>query len=96
MLGLDFGTTNSAIAVAPAGAPPRLATFGEDATFRSILHVGPAEPGDDGLPPRITAGAAAVRSWVETCGRGRLVQSIKAHLASRLFTITRAKGAVSS
>ena len=88
MLGLDFGTTNSAIAVAPAGAAPRLATFGEDATFRSILHVDPEEPGDDGLPPRITAGAAAVRSWVETGGRGRLIQSIKAHLASRLFTTT--------
>src|SRR5262245_15097644 len=88
MLGLDFGTTNSAIAVAPAGAPPRLAMFDADATFRSILHVDPEEPGDDGLPPRITAGVAAVRSWVETGGRGRLIQSIKAHLASRLFTTT--------
>jgi len=88
MLGLDFGTTNSAIAVAPAGAPPRLARFGDEHTFRSILHVDPEEPADDGLPPRITAGVAAVRSWVETGGRGRLIQSIKAHLASRLFTTT--------
>jgi molecular chaperone DnaK (HSP70) len=59
MLGLDFGTTNSAIAVAPPGGVPRLATFGDDATFRSILHVDPEEPGDDGLPPRVTAGAGA-------------------------------------
>jgi hypothetical chaperone protein len=88
MLGLDFGTTNSAIAVAPPGGMPRLATFGDDATFRSILHVDPEEPGDDGLPPRVTAGAGAVHSWVETGGRGRLIQSIKAHLASRLFTTT--------
>ncbi len=89
MLGLDFGTTNSAIAAAPAGAPPRLARFaGGEATFRSILHVDPEEPDDGGLPPRITAGAAAVRSWVETGGRGRLIQSIKSHLASRLFTTT--------
>src|SRR5262249_58286007 len=44
--------------------------------------------GEDGLPPRITAGPAAIRSWVETGGRGRLIQSIKAHLASRLFTTT--------
>ncbi len=88
MLGLDFGTTNSAIAVAPPGASPRLATFGGEATFRSILHIDPEEPGDDGLPPRITAGVAAVQSWVGTGGRGRLVQSIKAHLASRLFTTT--------
>src|SRR5262245_1208740 len=88
MLGLDFGTTNSAIAVAPPGGAPRLATFRQDATFRSILHVDPEEPGDDGLPPRITAGAAAVHTWVETGGRGRLIQSIKAHLGSRLFTTT--------
>src|SRR4029453_4982393 len=88
MFGLDFGTTNSAIAVAPPGAPPRLARFGEDATFRSILHVGPEEPGGAGVPPRITAGAAAVHTWVETGGRGGLIQSIKAHLASRLFTTT--------
>jgi hypothetical protein len=92
MLGLDFGRTNSAIAVAPAGAPPRLATFGEDATFRSILHVDPAEPATTDC----RRASRPVRSWVETCGRGRLVPSIKAHLASRLFTTTRAKGAVSS
>jgi hypothetical chaperone protein len=88
MLGLDFGTTNSAIAVAPPAGAPRLATFDRDATFRSILHVDPEEAGDDGLPPRITAGAVAVHTWVETGGRGRLIQSIKAHLGSRLFTTT--------
>jgi hypothetical chaperone protein len=88
VLGLDFGTTNSAIAIAPPGSAPRLATFGDDPTLRSVLHVDPEEPGEDGLPPRITAGPAAIRSWVETGGRGRLIQSIKAHLASRLFTTT--------
>jgi hypothetical chaperone protein len=88
VLGLDFGTTNSAIAIAPPGSAPRLAIFGDDPMLRSVLHVDPEEPGDDGLPPRITAGPAAIRSWVETGGRGRLIQSIKAHLASRLFTTT--------
>ncbi len=88
MLGLDFGTTNSAIALAAPGAAPRLATFGAEPTLRSVLHVDPEEPGDDGLPPRITAGPEAIRTWVETGGRGRLIQSIKAHLASRLFTTT--------
>jgi hypothetical chaperone protein len=88
VLGLDFGTTNSAIAIAAPGSAPRLAIFGEEPTLRSVLHVDPEEPGEDGLPPRITAGPAAIRSWVETGGRGRLIQSIKAHLASRLFTTT--------
>src|SRR5262245_6925801 len=88
MLGLDFGTTNSAIAVASPGSRPRLATFGGAPTFRSVLHVDPEEPGEDGLPPRMTAGPDAIRSWVDTGGRGRLIQSIKSHLASRLFTTT--------
>src|SRR5262249_58483474 len=48
----------------------------------------PGEPGEEGFPPRTPAGPAAIRSWVETGGRGRLIQSIKAHLASRLFTTT--------
>ena len=89
MLGLDFGTTNSAIAVARPGEAPRLAAFDDGAsTFRSILHVDPEDAGEGGLPPRITAGASAIRTWVETGGRGRLIQSIKSHLASRLFTAT--------
>ena len=89
MLGLDFGTTNSAIAVARPGEAPRLAVFDDGApTFRSILHVDPEDADEGGLPPRITAGASAIRTWVETGGRGRLIQSIKSHLASRLFTAT--------
>jgi len=89
MLGLDFGTTNSAIAVARPGELPRLARFGDGApTFRSILHVDPEEADEGGLPPRITAGVAAIATWVESGGRGRLIQSIKSHLASRGFTAT--------
>ena len=89
MLGLDFGTTNSAIAVARPGEAPRLAVFDDGApTFRSILHVDPEDADEGGLPPRVTAGASAIRTWVETGGRGRLIQSIKSHLASRLFTAT--------
>ncbi len=91
MLGLDFGTTNSAIALA-RGGDAALATFaavdGPTTTFRSVLHIDPEEPGEHGLPPRILAGPDAIRAWVETGGRGRLIQSVKAHLASRLFTTT--------
>ena len=49
MIGLDFGTTNSAIAVAGGDGPPRLARFadgaGGTATFRSLLYVDPGAQG---------------------------------------------------
>src|SRR4030095_2695715 len=49
VIGLDFGTTNSAIAVAAPGKAPRLATFPDDggrtATFRSVLYLHPHAPG---------------------------------------------------
>jgi len=92
VIGLDFGTTNSAVAIAAAGRPPRLATFtdGGDrtSTFRSVLYVDPEAPGANGLPPRISAGPAAIHDALATGQRGRLIQSIKAHLGSRRFTTT--------
>ena len=92
MIGLDFGTTNSAVAIAPAGRAPRLATFPDGSertsTFRSLLYIDPEAPGPNGLPPRVSAGPAAIRDALATGQRGRLIQSIKAHLGSRLFTTT--------
>ena len=92
MIGLDFGTTNSAIAVAGGDGPPRLARFadgaGGTATFRSLLYVDPEAAGRSGMPPRVTAGPAAIAAYLATGQRGRLIQSIKAHLGSRRFTST--------
>src|SRR5262245_38625823 len=91
-VGLDFGTTNSAVAIATAGGTPRLAAFADgDArttTFRSVIYVDPEAPGRNGLPPRVSAGPAAIRDYLGTGQRGRLIQSIKAHLGSRRFTST--------
>jgi hypothetical chaperone protein len=95
-VGIDFGTTNSAVAVADGGGAPRLARFapgdGRGArtpAFRSILHF---EPGE--RRPRARAGPAALARWLETAGDGRLVQSIKSFLASPLFEATEVFGAV--
>lgn len=38
VIGLDFGTTNSAIAVAEPGKAATLAYFGDTSSFRSILY----------------------------------------------------------
>jgi hypothetical chaperone protein len=92
MIGLDFGTTNSAVALVGRDGAPRLASFdeggGRTSVFRSVLYVDPEAPGRNGMPPRFSAGPAAIRDYLATGQRGRLVQSIKSHLASRLFTTT--------
>lgn len=91
VIGLDFGTTNSAIAVAsPAGATT-LATFQEGdrqtTTFRSILYFDPDARGPDGKLYAV-AGPEAIIRYLQAETRGRLIQSMKSHLASRLFQDT--------
>ncbi|CAG1008929.1 Chaperone protein DnaK [Myxococcaceae bacterium] len=92
-VGLDFGTTNSALAVAGASGPPRLARFGGVETFRSILYFHPeAREAGGRLVP--FAGPAAISRYLEATGEGRLVQSLKSFLASRLFVSTSVFGTV--
>lgn len=91
-LGIDFGTTNSALAVAdPSGASTLAAFQGEEGeqitTFRSILYFSAEERGADKKPLTV-AGPDAIRKYLEADGKGRLIQSMKSHLASRTFTHT--------
>src|SRR3954447_1059994 len=84
-VGIDFGTTNTAVGLAQAGAGVRLATLpgsgGQPAdTWRTVLFF------EADAPPR--AGAPAIDRFLEVEGDGRLVQSIKSHLASGSFTRT--------
>lgn len=86
-LGIDFGTTNSAVALATrsvaSGGEVRLARFGDASTFRSVLYFEP-----DGPRVAVSAGPDAIARRLEGDGEGRLVQSLKSHLASRLFDKT--------
>lgn len=90
MLGLDFGTTNSAVALAERRGAARLATFDLDgrptATFRSVLYFHP-ERSTYGQTPRALAGPAALMGYRAAGGDagGRFMQSLKSFLASRLF-----------
>jgi hypothetical chaperone protein len=100
VVGIDFGTTHSAIAVWEGSGAPRLATFslGRDRpertpAFRSILHFEP-DAEDVRRPPRVRAGPAAIERYLETSGDGRLVQSIKSFLASPLFERTEIFGSI--
>ena len=77
-LGLDFGTTNSAIATV-AGSQPVLAAFqsggGTTHTFPSILYF---ERRREGTVTRLTsaAGPKALERYLEAEEKGRLIQSL--------------------
>ncbi len=90
-VGLDFGTTNSAVAVAAAGQPPRLARFpsaaGDTETFRSVLFF------EGGRATQRNAefayaGPSAIEHYLESAQKGRFIQSLKAYLGDASFTGT--------
>ena len=91
MIGLDFGTTNSAIAVARGEESPILASFptaaGPVETFRSILFFDEERRGPR-RRPLPWAGPGAIEAYLEAGGGGRLIQSTKSYLASRVFDKT--------
>jgi len=84
-VGIDFGTTNTAVGLCDAAGAVVLADLpglheGSLKTWRTVLHFEP-----DGEP---LAGAPAIDRYVQQEGQGRLVQSIKSHLASATFSRT--------
>lgn len=83
-VGIDFGTTNSAVAIADDAGRVQLAPLAGDPFWRTILYF---EPGGG-----LSAGPRAIARYQETEGEGRLVQSIKSHLASATFSKTQILG----
>jgi hypothetical chaperone protein len=85
-VGIDFGTTNCAVAVASDGLM-ETARFGTAAleTFRSVLYF-------DGTPSRgrkrPLAGPSAIDAYLARDTPGRLIQSLKSFLSSSLFRET--------
>lgn len=97
-LGLDFGTTNSALARLTDDdgvdllrfTPPatrREPTPASLSTYRSVLWFSPDEKGPD-RRPLVSAGVQAIHDYLDAGGAGRFVQSVKSHLASKTFTST--------
>ena len=79
-VGIDFGTTNSAVAMADDAGDVQLVPLSGAPHWRTVLFFEPS----GGL----TAGGAAIARYLETEGDGRLIQSIKSHLASATFSRT--------
>jgi hypothetical chaperone protein len=93
-LGVDFGTTNTVIALADARGPAHLVRFaapeGELFAFRSCLsfHAPPERPTDRA----IAAGPWAIDAYVEDPAETRFIQSFKTFAASENFTETQILG----
>src|SRR3954471_10283559 len=94
-VGVDFGTTNSAIALADPNGYIDMARFrlNDQLTenFRSVLYF---EQIREGLRKNISAlaGPEAIMRYLEAEQKGRLIQSLKSYLASRLLTSTNVLG----
>jgi hypothetical chaperone protein len=90
-LGVDFGTTNSVVALAfPGGRVESLtwpSAFGPTDTFRTALMFW-----REGRKIAHAAGPEAIARAIAQDGEQRFIQSIKTHLASGLFTETRLYG----
>ena len=79
-VGIDFGTTNSAVAIASDRRDVQLVSLAGSPCWRTVLYFEPSGA--------LTAGTPAIARYLETEGDGRLVQSIKSHLASPSFSHT--------
>jgi hypothetical chaperone protein len=93
VIGIDFGTTNSVIALLGEDGVVRTARFAvgqaEIDTFRSVLCFWP-EPRSGALQQ--AAGPAAIEAYLEDPLACRLIMSIKSYLAQRSFGETRLFG----
>lgn len=85
-VGIDFGTSSSALAIADAGGQVRftqLSTLGVLApSWRTLLFFDP-EDQQGQRPIQYTAGGEAIAAYLESMGEGRLLQSFKTHLTTR-------------
>jgi hypothetical chaperone protein len=94
-LGLDFGTTNTVIALPAAGGGATPIVFHHDneaiSAFRSVLCFWKDET-KPSHPITAEAGPWAIEHFLENAGTCRFLQSLKTYAASPLFQETRIYG----
>jgi hypothetical chaperone protein len=94
--GIDFGTTNSAVAMYEPGREVRLARFrfrGEELpSCRSVLYFEQSKTASGQRRVHGYSGPEAIERYLDAEEKGRLVQSLKSHLSSRSLTGTEVFG----
>ncbi len=84
-VGIDFGTSNTAVATADPNGSVRFLGFDllgvPTQSFRSLLYFDPEEQ-EVGAPIEFHAGTGAIEAYLDALGEGRLVQSFKTHLTT--------------
>ena len=95
-LGLDFGTTNSSLALLTPESGLQLASFpsltGPLQSFRSVLYLEQARTGTGPRKTHSLTGPAAIEHYLQADEKGRLIQSLKSHLSSWTLTGTEVFG----
>lgn len=91
-VGIDFGTTNSSVALATNGSSVQLTSFptpgGSTVSYRSILYLEQLKKPGGGRRTHSRTGPAAIEGYLEAEEKGRLIQSLKSWLASPTLTGT--------
>ncbi|MCP4504702.1 MAG: Hsp70 family protein [Deltaproteobacteria bacterium] len=88
-LGIDFGTTNTALTAFYDDGTQKMAHFtamGDETICRTALFF--TEPEEGKRKPGCSIGDEALRDCIESEGEGRFIQSLKTFLASRNFGAT--------
>jgi hypothetical chaperone protein len=91
-VGIDFGTTNSSMALVTDDARVELVRFsareGETFSSRSVLYLEKVKEASGVRRTHSWTGPAAIEHYLDAEEKGRLIQSLKSYLPSRSLTGT--------
>jgi hypothetical chaperone protein len=94
--GIDFGTTNSSVALVTADSKVELASFtfagSETLSSRSVLYFEQVKGPGGTKKTHGLSGPSAIERYLDSDEKGRLIQSLKSHLTSRTLTGTEVFG----
>jgi hypothetical chaperone protein len=92
VIGIDFGTTNSSMAMVGDDAQVQLASFrargAETFSSRSVLYLERLKDASGVRRTHTWTGPDAIERYLEAEEKGRLIQSLKSYLPSRTLTGT--------